>query len=198
MVDDTVVITNAPVSMLDYLHEHVGELAIDNLSQLIDYSSILGYTVDPVFEQPMIEVTSPRTYNLMCNRDSKLDTTNMTASIEDIVVYAEQTQRWPIYVYEPDLSGNLLRIMQETLGKEHVIQVKHKNMIGSLPADPRVAVHFTKYHSEWPDRIPLLISSHGMLYGGEKQILLNRAEKIVYLTHEVYNNSSRGAKKVAG
>lgn len=195
LVNDTVTITNAPASMLTYIHEHIGELNIDNLPTLIDYSSILGYSVDTIFENPMIELTNPRIYNLMHNRDSKIDTQKINSSIEDVIAYAEHTNRWPIFVYEPDLSGNLLRLLQQLIGNENVVEVKNK----SIPEldNAKIVVHFTKYHSAWSDRIPLLISSHGMLYGGEKQILINRAEKIVYLTHDVYNSSSRGAK-VAG
>jgi hypothetical protein len=51
-------------------------------------------------------------------------------------------------------------------------------------------VHFTKYRSRWQHRIPLLLSSAGMLYGGEKQLLIDRAEKIVYFAAEVYSAKS--------
>jgi hypothetical protein len=37
-----------------------------------------------------------------------------------------------------------------------------------------------------------------MLYGGEKQLLIDRAEKVVYFAHDVYNKASRGARPIAG
>jgi hypothetical protein len=40
----------------------------------------------------------------------------------------------------------------------------------------------------WDQPIPLLVSGQGMMHGGEKTLLLQRAEKVVYFATEVYNN----------
>ena len=41
--------------------------------------------------------------------------------------------------------------------------------------------------SAWDQPVPLLISGQGMMHGGEKTLLLQRAEKVVYFAAEVYN-----------
>jgi hypothetical protein len=45
----------------------------------------------------------------------------------------------------------------------------------------------------------MLISSAGMIYGGEKEYMVQDAEKIVYCAAEVYNKRSgtMGVKKLA-
>ena len=42
------------------------------------------------------------------------------------------------------------------------------------------------------DRIPLLVSSAGMLHGGDRQIWIQTAEKVVYFAKEVYNKATKG------
>ena len=44
-------------------------------------------------------------------------------------------------------------------------------------------------------KIPLLISSAGMIYGGDKSLMVQQAEKIVYCSADVYNKA--GQTKVA-
>ena len=49
-------------------------------------------------------------------------------------------------------------------------------------------------------RIPLVISSAGMVFGGDKQMMLQRSEKVVYCAQDVYNKkqSGRKVKDIAG
>jgi hypothetical protein len=49
-------------------------------------------------------------------------------------------------------------------------------------------------------KIPLIISSAGMVFGGDKQYMVQRAEKVVYCAADVYNkgNNSKKVKKLAG
>jgi hypothetical protein len=42
------------------------------------------------------------------------------------------------------------------------------------------------------DRIPLMISSAGMLYGGDRQMWIQSAEKVVYFSKDVYNKNVKG------
>jgi hypothetical protein len=44
------------------------------------------------------------------------------------------------------------------------------------------------------DPIPLLVSSAGMVFGGDKQTMIQHAEKIVYVAAEVYNTTNTRAK----
>jgi hypothetical protein len=154
VVDDQLEITNAAPELVDYVNNKLGGFELDNLYNLIDYADILGYTIDPSIEEAAIASSSPRMYNLMINKDSKIGASDVERNFADVIQYA------------PDVS------------------------------QARV-VHFTKYQAKWQHRIPLLLSSAGMLYGGEKQLLIDRAEKVVYFAHDVYNKSSRGARPIA-
>ena len=186
-------ITNAAPELIKYVQERLGGFGIDNLYRLIDHADILGYDIDDEIETAAIAVTSPRMFNLMKNKDSKIGSSDTERNFVDLIKYAEHTNRWPIYIYEPNLSNYLLGLAQQHFGAEVVVATGKE-----LPdiSHARV-IHFTKYHSQWNTPIPLLLSSAGMLYGGEKQMLIDRAEKVVYFAHDVYNKSSRGANPVA-
>ena len=160
---------------------------------MIDHADILGYTIDDDIETAAIASTSPRMFNLMKNKDSKIGSSDTERNFVDLIKYAAHTNRWPIYIYEPNLSNYLLGLAQQHFGNQLVVATGKE-----LPDITKArAIHFTKYHSQWNTPIPLLLSSAGMLYGGEKQMLIDRAEKVVYFAHDVYNKSSRGANPVA-
>ena len=194
VVDGKLEITNAAPDLINYINNTLGGFEIDNLYNLIDFADILGYTIDPAIEEAAIASSSPRMYNLMINKDSKIGSSNVESNFLDILKYAEQTNRWPIHIYEPNLSDFLLGLAREHLG-DAVISITGQE---SPDISQAKVVHFTKYQSRWQHRIPLLLSSAGMLYGGEKQLLIDRAEKVVYFAHDVYNKSSRGARRIAG
>jgi len=194
VVDDRLEITNAAPELVDHVNNKLGGFELANLYNLIDYADILGYTIDPAIEEVAIASSSPRMYNLMINKDSKIGASDVERNFIDVIQYAEKTNRWPIHIYEPNLSDFLLGLAREHLG-DQVISITGQE---SPDVSQARAVHFTKYQSRWQHRIPLLLSSAGMLYGGEKQLLIDRAEKVVYFAHDVYNKSSRGARPIAG
>ena len=185
-------IINAAPELIKYIQEQLGGFSIDNLYTLIDHADILGYSIDDDIEAAAIAATSPRMFNLMKNKDSKIGANDLERNFLDVLAYAAHTNRWPIYIYEPNLSNYLLGLAQQHFGSQVVVATGKE-----LPDITHArAIHFTKYHSHWCSPIPLLISSAGMLYGGEKQMLIDRAEKVVYFAHDVYNKSSRGASKI--
>jgi hypothetical protein len=192
VMNERLVITNAATELTNYVEQHLGGFELSNVLNLIDYSDILGYTVDSVFEEYAISESSPRVYNLMLNRDSKLEASNIDNTFLDIVHYADRSNRWPIYIYEPNQTGRLLTLATNHFGEQSVINLDKNNN----DSESARVIYFTKYNSQHDQRIPLLISTMGMLFGGDKQLLLDRAEKVVYLAPEVYNRSSRGARSV--
>jgi hypothetical protein len=127
----------------------------------------------------------------MINRDTKLDATRINETFADVVKYAQHTNRWPIHLYEPDQLGRLHALASHYFESDQI-----QNLDKELYNESAKVVCFTKYKSSWNHRIPVLISTAGMLFGGEKQLLLDRAEKVIYLTPEVYNQSSRSAKSI--
>jgi hypothetical protein len=192
--DGNVVINNATDSLLQYIQEHVGDLHPDNLLKLIDYSGVLGYTVDNDIEEAIAAEYGYRFLHLITNRELKLDPTTMFVenNFDSIFDYAITINRLPVYVYEADLSGKLLQHIQDKFNDgEYFIHRKD----ASVPDSAKV-VYITKPVRE---PIPLLVSSAGMIYGGEKELMIQRAEKIVYCAAEVYNKKGNsGVKSFAG
>jgi hypothetical protein len=181
-------ITNAANSLTDYINNWCG-FQPSSIDQLVDNSAILGYTVDKEIEEQVVAKYSPRIFNLMTAYESKFSPTVHDDVAKDIIDYANITNRYPIYVYEPNLSGHLLdgflnanfasdEIYRATLLKKEPITVGKK------------VIYFHKFSASWTQPIPLLISGQGMMHGGEKSMLLQRAKKVVYFATEVYNNNT--------
>ena len=64
----------------------------------------------------------------------------------------------------------------------------------TITVDPEIKVIYTTKIPRTPltGRIPLLVSSAGMLHGGDRQIWIQTAEKIVYFAKDVYTKNSKG------
>jgi len=186
-------ITNAHPGLLEYINNNCGGFDKSNLVTLVDNSDILGYIVSREIIEQMTSTTSARVANLMTRQQSRF-TANYTDEtiLTDIIEYAHATNRWPIYVYEPDLSDRLYdKFVARYFEQEEI----HK--IRDTKTQPRIdarIVFFHKYSPKWDNRIPLLISSAGIMHGGDKTMLLQRAEKVVYFAAEVYNNNNKGQR----
>jgi len=190
-------LTNAPEALAEYVSTHVGALTGDNLIRLVDNSAILGYTVDESIEAALAEEYGYRFVHLAVNRELRLDPTSMFSddNFNSVIDYAIECDRLPVYVYEPDLSNKLLAKIRERFDPEQIVEVKNSKEV-ELTSQTMV-VHTVKPLKG--QRIPLLISSAGMIYGGEKEYMVQDAEKIVYCAAEVYNkrSGSTGVKKLA-
>jgi hypothetical protein len=176
-------VNNAPDSLLKYINEI---LDINNVEQLVDHAGILGYEVDSRIEEQLVDRYSARIYNLMINQESKYLPPVDDQVIEDVISYATVTNRWPLYVYEPDLSDRLYnRFVEKYFKQEEIHKISHGK---TTPNDTARVIFFHKYNPKWTQPIPLLISSAGIMHGGEKTMLLQRAEKVVYFAADVYNS----------
>ena len=145
----------------------------------MDYSSILGYTINKDLADAVINEYGPRFYNLLSNREIKINPNTLVQGNDfgSVLDYADALQRWPVVVYEPDLSGRMLTKLRNRYGDD--LEGKYIHTIKP--------VHNLK-------TIPLLISSAGMVFGGDKQMMLQSAEKIVYFSAEVYNKNKHSTK----
>jgi hypothetical protein len=183
-------IQNAANSLIDYINDWVG-FDSNNLDQLVDNSGILGYTVDNSIEQDLVDRHGVQVYNLMISRETRYMPPAADLVLENIVQYATITSRWPIYVYEPDLSDRLYDKFVATYFKaEEVHRIRD---IKTIPDSSARVIFFHKYNPTWTADIPLLISSAGIMHGAEKTMLLQRAKKVVYFAADVYNsNKSHG------
>jgi hypothetical protein len=183
---DCLSISNATESLNEYVENSLGGFDLENLLQLVDNSSTLGYTVEKVIEETVIEAYGPRFYNLCTNREVRADANNLDKLIAEIVRYAEVTNRWPIYVYEPDLSNRLTMLfMRHFNDRKQVCKLDAKETI----TEHTRLVYAEKIPRTPVDRIPLLVSSSGMLFGGDRQVWIQTAEKIVYFSNDVYNKN---------
>ena len=186
--DSGLAIKNAPNTLLYAVNNYCG-FDSSNLDLLVDNSAIYGYTVDQSIVDNISATYSPRICNLMLLQESKFNTDNDHTVYKDLIRYAEVTGRYPIYVYEPDMSDRLYKnFVQQYFDPNDVHQARH------LKPDPsavhKKVIYFNKYSAQWDQPIQLLISGQGMMHGGEKTLLLQQAKKVVYFAAEVYNNKN--------
>ena len=185
--DGVLSISNAADSLIEYVNNNVG---FDNLLKLIDHAPILGYTVNSTIRDTVVEQCGTRFWSLCANRELKVDPQTSHDLVKDLATYAEQTNRFPIYVYEADLTDRLLN----EFTKHFPNQVFKLGNQKTIQDDPTIKVIYTNKIPRTPlnGRIPLLVSSAGMLHGGDRQIWIQTAEKIVYFAKDVYTKNSKG------
>ena len=192
---ETLTITNAQDTLTEYIDNYLGGLSSDNLLTLVDNAPIIGYTVDKIIEEVVIEAYGTRFWSLCANRELKVDTLANNKLVKEIADYAQATNRFPIYVYEPDLSGRLKTEFNKFFPGA-MMTLDNKIMDSGITEDIKV-VYTTKIPRTPIKRIPLMVSSAGMLFGGDRQIWIQTAEKVVYFTKDVYNKGNNQGRKVA-
>jgi hypothetical protein len=134
-----------------------------------------------------------RFYQLVSNREVKINPNTMLVNndFESVIDYAVQCNRLPVVVYEPDLSNRMLEKLQSLYPAEQIFESKNQN-------NPEVPEGKKFVHTYKPlrniSKIPLIISSAGMVFGGDKQLMIQRAEKVVYCAVDVYNKKQIGKK----
>ena len=191
---DQLVITNAVDSLTSYVNEQLGGFDLENLLTLVDNSPILGYTVEPIIEQTVIEAYGTRFYSLCANREVKVDlNSNTVDQVSAVVHYAEITNRFPIFVYEPDLSDRITMLFMRHFNTNEVVNLDSGKE--NITKDTKF-VHVRKIPKTPVDRIPLLITSAGMIYGGDRQMWLQTAEKSVYFTKDVYTKNGNKGREI--
>jgi len=182
---DMLEITNAPKPLVQAI-DTLGGFDLGQLDFLADNASIYQYGIDKDIENLLCTKYSPRIFNLMQAKEIKFSPNEDDSVYVDLIQYASITNRYPIYVYEPDLSGRLYNsfVLKYFSNEDICISRTLKKQEANI--DKKV-VYFNKYSATWDQQIPLLISGQGMMYGGEKSLLLQDAKKIVYFAAEVYN-----------
>ena len=178
-------IQNAPTSLTEAIRNYCG-FDSTNVDTLVDNSSIYGYTVDQAILDETTARHNARICNLMTAQESKFRPDSDTSIYTDLIGYANATGRFPIYVYEPDLSGRLYKNFVEQYFDPADVHRATQLKSETVTVHKKV-IYFHKYMASWDQPIPLLVSGQGMMHGGEKTLLLQRAEKVVYFATEVYN-----------
>jgi len=187
MVDEKLSLVNAPDSLLEFVQEKAGDITTDNLIKIVDLAAICYFDISPTVEDLFIsKYKSTRLYNLLRHNHTRYNPDIEKEVLDQLFVYAEVSNRFPIHVYEPDLSNRLRdKFVLSYFNEEDVLFAPRNNE--PIDITGKKVVYFTKYRSHWPQDIPLLVTSAGMMHGAEKTLLLQRAEKVVFFAAEVYN-----------
>ena len=186
--NDKLTITNAESSLTEYIQTHLGGFALENILTLCDYAPVLGYTIHKDIETDVIRNFSTRFWSLCANRNLKVDSMTNANLVPELVNYARLTNRFPIFVYEPDLSDRLKTEFNRYFSGSMITMTRD---LETIPDDVKI-VYTNKIPKQQFARIPIMVSSAGMMYGGDRQMWLQAAEKVVYFSKDVYNKNIKG------
>lgn len=182
-------IANAADSLVEHVEQNLGGLNTNNLLRVVDNAPILGYGVEDVISDVIIQAYGTRFWTLCANRELKVDIDGSPQDqIVELIRYAKETNRFPIFIYEPDLTDKLGTAIAGYFDKDQVACLDKREPI----TEHTRVVHTRKIPKISIDRIPLLVSSAGMMYGGDRQLWIQNAEKIVYFARDVYNKGKQG------
>jgi hypothetical protein len=192
MDDEKLFISNAPDSLNQYIEKNCGGYSYDNLISLIDNSDVLGYTIDDSIKEAFqIEYKDSSIYELLTLSEKKYKPDSDESVYDEIYSYATLTNRFPIFVYEPNTNGTIYNsFVKKYFKDEDVLVCQHKDTINFTDFTKKV-VYFNKYNYMWDKKIPLLISGVGIMHGGEKTMLLQRSEKRIFFASEVYRQGTK-------
>jgi hypothetical protein len=185
-------ITNAANTLLEAIHNWCG-FDRSNLDLLVDAAPVFGYTVDELLSLDIAVKYGSRVANLMTTQETKFAPTSDETVFQDLIRYADIANRYPIYVYEPDMTDRLYKNFVAKFFEEKYI-FRTQNLKKSNTAANAKVIYFNKYTAAWNQPIRLLVSGQGMMHGGDKTILLQNAEKVVYFATEVYNANTMKRK----
>ena len=126
--EGNMVITNAPDSLLEFIEQH-GGLNYNNLLNLIDVSSVLGYTVDETLLEHLKNFDYGLNLDFVINRKTICNKEKIT--LDQILDYAKKVNRLPIHVYETGLP------------KKNTDDIVYLNRGISPTISPKLLVSFT-------------------------------------------------------
>jgi hypothetical protein len=128
-IGDQLKISNATDSLVEYIEQSLGGFSFSNLLKLIDYSSVLGYSVCESLQKIIIN-DHKLFYPLLINRQVTLLQSDW--SLDILEKYAELTDRLPIYVY--DTKVNLKETDKiKILNKSAASDIAPKLLVSTTP-----------------------------------------------------------------
>ena len=186
-------ITNATDSLAEYVNSNLGGFELDNILRLADNSSTLGYTVDGVVEEVITTAYGKRFWDLCTNRELRTENSPSTNGdiVRDIIKYVSETNRFPIFVYDNIGSDSLLMQFAPYFNKDEILNLDESTFNSG---NKYKLVYTTKIPKTTINRIPFMVSGHGMVFGGDRQIWIQNAEKIVYFAKDVYKKNINDKK----
>ena len=190
---NTVTITNAEPALLQYVENNLGGLSKDNLLKLADYSSLCGYTVNSTICRELENTHGSLLTEFILNKDCHYmrDTApadeNLLVTLKD---YAMLTNRWPMYIYEPETSEYVIKAAKSLFSEEEILYADRKVNLKNIDITKIKIVYFKKlkYVNQITNSsIPILLSTTAMVFGFDRQSCLLSSDKIVYYTATTYN-----------
>lgn len=187
LVDNQLIIHNAESSLLDYIEEHLGGLHLDNLSKLVDQSSILGFTVSNkiVTLQGLDGILK----QLTLQKETHLPWA-AEGNFEKVIEYADKYNRFPIFVYDPlhenKQTNPVLDRLKELFDDNELEVVNSKQR--KVDYQGKKCVYLTNWQPGWQLlHVPLLVTLTGLMIGLKKQQIIQHSEKIVFSSDIIYN-----------
>lgn len=193
--DSELVIENAHHSLLQYINDNIGDLSFDNFYKLVDNSSLLGFTVDKSLLDAVVQDHGPKFLAMVSNSEFKIapNTQNTNSDIAELVKYASITNRYPIVLFEPDLSSKLYSEFSQYFDPSEIRSLGFGIKNAEIPDLTGIKLlHITKPIKSID--IPLLVSGAGMMFGGDKQLMQQRTEKSAYIAADIYTTSQKSKK----
>lgn len=168
-------VTNSADSLKDYIQIHLGQ----DLVKLVDHAGVLGYQVDPEILSQAEETYGSALLTVMEHQTHCSPTED---NFDNLMQYAEITNRYPVCIYNP--AGYVFDLHQWA-DSNQIVKFDHngKNITTDVDVNRAKIIYASKIPSHSEFRIPLLISTAEMMYGGRRLDWINRAEKIVYFVN---------------
>lgn len=186
---DELNITNCPLGLREYINDTLGGFAMSNLLRLADSAGELGFTIRDNLLAALKEQYGATFVKMAVIKEAKLSNITSDKFVE-ILEYARLVNRGPVVIYEPNKSGILQSFLYSSGidGHYQIIDTK------KCAIDPDAEYIHTTNTIRDMEYIPLLITTAGMIFGSDKQIMFQRAGKVLYLTPEVYRGSAESPK----
>ena len=175
-------ISNAETSLVDYINDNLGGFEKTNLLNLIDNSSILGYSVDKDILEQQLEHYGPITKKLLLNKVCHLPADD-PGNLEAIAEYARLVKRDKIVIYDPMLNANI-EDLDKIFGSNIAIIRSNQR---KLDVENHECLYLTNWMPSWKIKISLLLTFNAMMIGPKKQSIMQYSDKIVFCTKTMYN-----------
>lgn len=184
-------ITNAEPELVNYVQNNIGGFGHDNLIKLVDFSGVLGYTVHQTIEDEIKRLNSnPIVLEFFLNKCCHYIRDDFTSNGYDVlhplIEYASLSNRWPIYVHEPD-SGHLHKSIKTLFAPSEILELTEKTISSLSNLTNIKCVYFKKIKTDSMPLIPVLLTTSGMVIGRDRLSWFSKSEKVVYYTATTYN-----------
>jgi len=175
-------IPNGTDSLNVYINQH-GGFGVNNLLNLVDMSSLLGYKLDYCVLDEFKNTVPSQLHNYFFNKNQNIIYQNRAQiNVDDLLKYADYTNRFPIFIYEAN-GRVLFELFKEKVNNIDIVD--NESMRNQTWNSPVVYIKHWKLIPEY--RIPILVTMSTSMIGFKRQQMLQCADKVVYFTQDIDN-----------